>query len=91
MTDLHKNSVTLKWGTLKGWNLHTEDAMDALRLYKSFGTSMSLAMQDDTPEQRDALIALIRHADEIWLDWEGKQVTRDEAIKYVQEYGNRPT
>ena len=25
--------------------------------------------------------------DEIWLDWEGKQVSREEAKEYVRNYG----
>lgn len=57
------NSLTLKWGTVKGWNLDSEDARAALQKW-----AMS--------EQKQALLEAIDHMDEIWLDWGVKQVSR---------------
>jgi len=81
------NSLTLKWGTVKGWNLETEEAVVALNKWASFGHNMSAACQHDTPEQKQALIEAIDHMDEIYLDWEDKQVSREEAKNYVLNYG----
>jgi len=81
------NVLTLKWGTVKGWNLETDDAKAALQKWHSFGVSMSAMSHRDTPEQKQALIYAIDLMDEIWLDWEGKQVSREEAKEYVRSYG----
>lgn len=83
------NSLTLKWGTVKGWKLETEGAASALQKWKDFGTCGSAMMQKDTPEQQQALLDAIDHMDEIWLDWEDKNVSREEAKEYVRNYGKK--
>jgi len=83
------NSMTLKWGTVKGWNLETDAAKAALQKWADHGVSLSAMSQHDTPEQRQALLDAIDHMDEIWLDWEGKQVSREEAKEYVRNYSRR--
>ena len=83
------NRLTLKWGTVKGWELQSDEAIAALKKWADFGVSMSAMTQHDTPEQKEALLAAIDHMDEIWLDWEGKQVSRDEAKEYVRNYGKK--
>ena len=80
------NSLTLKWGTVKAWNLETDEAKTALQKYFDYGTSMSAMLQHDSPEQTQALLDAIDFMDEIWLDWEGKQVSREEAKAYVLNY-----
>lgn len=82
------NVLTLKWGTVKSWALESDEAVAALQKWADMGVSMSAADQKDTPEQKQALIEAIDHMDEIWLDWEDKQVTKEEAKKYVLEYNN---
>lgn len=81
------NSLTLKWGTLKGWDVKTPEAVALLKTYHSEPVSYSVMMQRDTAKQKETIIALIEISDEIWLDWEGKKVSRDEAKKYVLTYG----
>ena len=81
-----KNSLTLKWGTVKGWDLHSEEAVAALQKWADFGVSASAMAHDDTPEQVEALLAAIDHMDEIYLDWDGKYVSREEAKEYVRSY-----
>lgn len=81
------NSLTLKWGTVKGWDLETDEAVAAIQKWQNYGTSLSAAMQHDTPEQKQALLDAIDHMDEIWLDWEGKRVSREEAKEYLRNYG----
>ncbi len=83
------NSLTLKWGTVKAWHLETDEAKAALKKWADYGVSMSAMCQHDTPKQKLALIEAIDHMDEIWLDWEGKQVSRDEAKEYIVNYGSQ--
>lgn len=84
------NRLTLKWGSVKGWELDTDEAIQALQKWADFGVSMSAVAQRDTPEQKQALIDAIDHMDEIWLDWEDKVVSREEAKEYVTNYGKEP-
>jgi hypothetical protein len=81
------NSLTLKWGTVKGWKLETPEAKSAFNKWAEGGVSMSAAMHRDTPEQKQAIFNLIDLMDEIWLDWENKSVSREEAKQYVENYG----
>jgi hypothetical protein len=81
------NRLTLKWGTVKGWDLETDEAKRALQKYLDHGTSMSAMTQHDKSEQKQALLDAIDFMDEIWLDWEGKNVSREEAKEYVRNYG----
>ncbi len=81
------NVLTLKWGTVSAWNLDTDDAKEALQKWARFGVSMSAMAHKDKPGQKDALLDAIDHMDELWLDWEGKEVSREEAKEYVRNYG----
>jgi hypothetical protein len=81
------NTLTLKWGTLKGWDVKTPEAVALLKAYHEEPVSYSVMMQRDTPNQKETLIKLIDLCDEIWLDWEGKQVSRDDAKEYLRTYG----
>jgi hypothetical protein len=81
------NSLTLKWGTVKDWHLETDEAAAAIQKWADFGVSMSAATHNDSPEQKQALLEAIDLMDEIWLDWEGKKVSREEAKKYVLNFG----
>lgn len=89
-----RESLTLKWGTLKAWNL-TEGgpAFDALKRCFEGGRSVGAAMQRDTPEQKQAICDLIDalDAESVFLDWDGKYVSKDEAKAYVVGYGKRET
>ena len=82
------NKLTLKWGSVKGWDLETTEAFAAMKKWSDYGTTMSAMAQKDTPEQKLALLDAIDLMDEIWLDWEGKKVSREEAKEYVMNYGN---
>ena len=82
------DSLTLKWGTLKRWDLKSEAAVAAFNAYIDAGEhSASAMMQHDTPEMKKALCDLIDAIDgEIDNDWTGKVMTKDEAKAYVMEY-----
>jgi hypothetical protein len=81
------NVLMLKWGTVKGWDLDTEEAKAALQKWADYGVTASAMAQRDTPDQKQALIDAIDYMDEIWLDWEGVKVGREEAKEYVRTYG----
>lgn len=85
-------SLTLKWGTLIRWRLKSEKSLGIAKAYMALGFSASAMDQRDIPKQKKLLCDLIDSVDgEIWNDWEGKVLTKDEAKKYVTEYGaNRP-
>lgn len=82
--------LSLKWGTLKACTVETEKSHAALRRYADFGISGGGAMtQRDSEQQRGALLDLIDAVDSetIWLDWDGIEVSKEDAKKYVIDYG----
>lgn len=84
------DELSLKWGTLKAWHFRSEAALAAAKRYAEAGEQSVGAMtQRDTPEQKRALCDLIDalDADTVHLDWDGKDVSKDEAKRYVMEYG----
>jgi hypothetical protein len=85
-----KDTLTLKWGTLKAWDLHSEKAGELLKEYGEIGHSLSAIAQKDTPRQKEIICELIDdcNADYIYNDWEGKEMTKEEAKTYVMEYGD---
>lgn len=84
-----QDSLLLKWGALKGWDLKSEAAIAAAKKYDEAGVQSASAMlQHDTAEQKAALCELIDAIDgTIQNDWSGDMMTKDEAKKYVLEYG----
>ena len=81
-------SLTLKWGTLKGWDIESDAPFAILKEYASHGRSMSVMAQRDTPAQKELLCQLIDRIDgPIFNDWEGREMTKDEAKEYVRNYG----
>ncbi len=86
-----KNYLTLKWGTLKGWNFtHSEKGKELLKEYYKIGSSFSAMAQRDTPRQKEIICELIDLCDDedtIYLDWSGKYVSKQEAKEYVLNYG----
>lgn len=83
--------LTLKWGTLKAWSLGDNQALlEAAKRYDAAGpSSISAAMQHDNPEQKQAICDMIDAIDgPITNDWTGEMMSKDEAKKYVMEYGS---
>jgi len=60
-----------------------------LKRWAKDGVSMSAAMQRNTPAQKQAICDLIDAGDfeTVYLDWDEKEVSKEEAKKYVMEYG----
>ena len=84
-----REHLTLKWGTLKSWGFKTEVTRALAQKYADLGWSGSAMSQPNTPEHRRVLCELIDaiDADTIGNDWEGTDMTKDEAKKYVMGYG----
>ena len=83
------DSLTLKWGTMKAWDLNSEAARAAAKRYAEAGeVALGAMQQHDTPKQKQALCDLIDalDAETVYLDWDGKDVSKDEAKRYVMEY-----
>ena len=85
-----QDSLTLKWGTLKAWSFHSKKALKLLDEYSKIGSSMSAIMQRDTQRQKEIICELIDEGDfkKVYLDWDGKHVTKARAKEYVLEYRN---
>lgn len=83
-----KNTLTLKWGTLKRWHFDSEKGHALLKEYDEIGSSSSAMMQKDTPRQKEIICELIDECDgeTIYLDWDGKDVSKQEAKDYVMNY-----
>lgn len=80
--------VTLKWGTLKSWNFTSERGIELLTKYSELGSCISAMLQKDTPEQKKLICEMIDIVPgEIFLDWDYKYVSKEDAKKYVMEYG----
>jgi hypothetical protein len=86
-----KVCVTLKWGTLKSCICNTDESSELLTKYVNLGTSASAMTTDDTPEQKEIICKLIDLCDgeTIHLEWDGIDVPKDEAKKYVLHYGKK--
>ena len=84
--------LTLKWGTLKGWHFESEKAKSLLEKYGSLGFSLGAAQQRDTPQQKEIICQLIDVGDfeTVYLDWDDKDVSKEEAKRYVMGYGKTP-
>ena len=82
-------SLLLKWGTIKGWKFDEDGpAFALLQKYADIGMAMGAMQQQDTPEQKRLICDIIDAVDgQIQNDWTGKIMTKDEAKKYVIEYG----
>lgn len=84
-----QDSISLKWGTLKTWNIHGEKGRELLKKYHSLGSSASAMCQKDTPEQKELICQIIDecNAETIYLDWDDVDVSKEQAKKYVRENG----
>ncbi len=83
------DELTLKWGTLKGWDLKSQPALDALKALSDAGDRcISAMMQQDDDNQKELLCALIDAIDnpQVYLDWDGKYVSKEAAKAYVRGY-----
>ncbi|MCK5612033.1 hypothetical protein KAR91_59735 [Candidatus Pacearchaeota archaeon] len=87
MTD---KSITFKWGTIKGWEGLNEKDIVFFNKYFEDGQSFS-CMNDRPNEARKAILCdLIDSFDGTFFnDWDGENMTKEEAKKYIMEYDKR--
>ena len=80
--------LTLKWGTLKRWNFNSDRSKELFKEYSDIGSSVSAMTQHDTARQKEIICELIDigEFETVYLDWDGKEVSKEEAKKYVREY-----
>lgn len=85
---MERDNLTLKWGTLKAWDFHSEKAKKLLDEYDEIGSSMSAICQHDTPRQKEIVCELIDEGnfETVYLDWDSKEVSKEEAKKYILNY-----
>lgn len=83
--------LTLKWGTLKSWHFVSDRAKELLKEYHEAGASSSAMLQHDTPRQKEIICELIEIGDfgSVYLDWDGKEVAKEQAKEYVRNYGKK--
>jgi hypothetical protein len=82
--------LTLKWGTIKGWDNFTEQSQSIVQRFYSDGVPMSAMADRPDDDRRKILCELIDQLDgEIWDDWNGVAMTKDEAKRYVLDYGKK--
>lgn len=83
--------LVLKWGTLKEWNFHSKKALKLLKEYGKIGSNFSAMLQKDTQRQKEIICELIDEGDfdKVFLDWEGKNISKEKAKKYVMSYNNQ--
>ena len=84
---MQEEYLLLKWGTLKGWNINSEETLSLLRSYADIGMSAGCMDQKDTDKQKSLLCDIIDRIDgEIQNDWSGDILSKDDAKEYVMEY-----
>lgn len=82
--------LLLKWGTVKGWENMTETSQGILHRYFEGSTSAGAIFDHPDEARRAILCELIDQLDgTIQNDWTGEMMSKDEAKKYVTEYGKR--
>ena len=80
-------TLTLKWGTLKGWSNLDQTSLTALQTLADMGFSLGAMQQKIAPEHIQALCNLIDTVDEpIYNDWSGEEMSKAEAKTYIQNY-----
>ena len=79
--------LSLKWGTLKAWNMTSERGQALVDRYFALGSSPSAMCQCDTPEQKELICQMIDEcgAETIHLDWDGTDVSKEAAKLYIME------
>ena len=78
--------ILLKWGTLKGWELHSEVGKKLSNEYLKLGVSMGVMQQKDTDRQKEIILEMIDECDgSIQSDWSGEFLTKEEAKKYIND------
>jgi len=88
---MERETLRLKWGSVKGWDNLSDSGAAALQKWADLGTSMSAATHPRTDEHKaalcDAIDVIAGNGGMIWNDWNGAEMSADDAKRYVMEYG----
>lgn len=83
-----QEQLTLKWGTVNGWDRMTDASVEILKRFFEDGEPVSAMADRPDDERRKILCELIDQLNgEIWNDWDGVKMTKEDAKKYVLSYG----
>lgn len=86
---MSEEGLTLKWGTVKGWDNLSEASQEILRRYFADGEPLSAMSDRPNPDRVAILCELIEQLNgEIWNDWDGVIMSKEDAKKYVQNYAS---
>lgn len=84
----HRESISLKWGSLNSWDLHRDETKAVVGKWMESGVCVSAMLHHDTEDQKALICELIDLIDgEIWNEWDGEKMSKDDAKRYVMEYG----
>jgi hypothetical protein len=90
MSQDHSDTLLLKWGTIKGWNIKDEKSLAILQQYFDLGTSMSCMTQPRTARHKAVLCDLINQFNgTITNDWDGEEYTKEQAVRYILDYDKK--
>ena len=79
--------ILLKWGSLKGWELHSAKGKNLSDEYINNGRSMSAMLQKDNTRQKEIILEMIDECNgTIQNDWDGLYYTKEQAREYVTGY-----
>jgi hypothetical protein len=79
---MFKDSISLKWGILKSCKIESEEGKIALAALKTAeGNNPTVTPKKEICDLIDAV-----NCKQIYLVWDGKYVSKDDAKKYVMEY-----
>lgn len=82
--------LMLKWGSVKGWDNLSEKSQGILKRFFADGVPMSAMADRPEDDRKSILCELIDQLDgEIWNDWDGAVMTKEQAKEYVINYGKR--
>lgn len=77
--------ILLKWGTLKGWELHSEKGIKLSDEYIALGRSMGAMSQEDNSRQKQIILEMIDECNgSIQSDWSGEFFTKQGAKEYLE-------
>lgn len=85
-------SLSFKWGTVNGWAHLSPATQDCLKRFWAEGIPASAMMDRPRGGRVDILCEAIDGlADdgELWNDWNGCAMSKDEAKEYVRGYNER--
>jgi len=88
------NKITLKWGILKSWEWDSPEFKDLLDDYEECETGLqslhptSLILDIVKNRRKQILFDLIDSSDgdTIYIHWGGRELSKLDAKKYVEEY-----